>query len=63
MACHNEDVIVVSESLDSLFDVFKEDDTDGVAKEISLVDQLVALQASFKLRVIETYLHVNVCYS
>ncbi|XP_013083805.2 HEAT repeat-containing protein 3-like [Biomphalaria glabrata] len=53
VACHNEDVIVVSESLDSLFDVFKEDDTDGVAKEISLVDQLVALQASFKLRIKE----------
>ncbi|KAH9508055.1 hypothetical protein Btru_052724 [Bulinus truncatus] len=48
VACHNDDVVVVSEALDSLFDVFKEDNTDDVAKEICLVQQLVTLQSPFK---------------
>lgn len=51
VACHNEDVVVVAEALDSLFDVFKEDSTDFIAKEIGLVDKLRALQPSFKTRV------------
>ncbi|CAL1544097.1 unnamed protein product [Lymnaea stagnalis] len=51
VACNNEDVVVVAEALDSLFDVFKEDATDFIAKEIGLVDKLRALQPSFKTRV------------
>ena len=51
VASNNSDVVIVSEALDSLFDVFKEDYTDPVAKDIALVDKLKALQSSFKVKV------------
>ncbi|XP_005110564.1 HEAT repeat-containing protein 3 [Aplysia californica] len=51
VACNNEDVVVMAEALDSLFDVFKEDHTDAVVREIGLVDKLRSLQSSFKSKV------------
>ncbi|GFO27035.1 heat repeat-containing protein 3-like [Plakobranchus ocellatus] len=48
VATKNPDVVIVSEALDSLFDVFKEDHTDPIAKHIGLVDKLRSLQPSFK---------------
>ena len=51
VACKNENVVVVSEALDCIFDVFKEDHTDGLVQEIGLVDKLKSLEPTFKNKV------------
>ncbi|GFO41104.1 heat repeat-containing protein [Plakobranchus ocellatus] len=51
VATKNPDVVIVSEALNSLFDVFKEDHTDPIAKHIGSVDKLRSLQPSFKAMV------------
>ncbi|XP_059158780.1 HEAT repeat-containing protein 3-like [Physella acuta] len=51
VASNNADIVVVSEALDSLFDVFKEDNTNQIAKDIGLVDKLRSMQPSFRTKV------------
>lgn len=51
VAFYADDLVVTAEALDSLFDVFKEDNTDQIVKEIGLVEKLVALQPSFRSKV------------
>jgi len=51
VACKNENVVVVSEALDCIFDVFKEDHTDGLVQEIGLVDKLKSLEPTFKNKI------------
>ncbi|KAK3754074.1 hypothetical protein RRG08_024151 [Elysia crispata] len=48
----NLDLVIVAEALDSLFDVFKEDHTDSVAKDIGLVEKLKSLQPLFKAKIV-----------
>merc|ERR1711971_45204 len=51
VACNNSDVVVISEALDSIFDVFKEDNTDPVVREIGLVNKLKSLQPTFRSKI------------
>ena len=51
MACNNGNLVVISEALDSIFDMFKEDHTDVVVREIGLVEKLKSVQSSFKTKV------------
>lgn len=51
IACLEEYLWIVSESMDALFDVFKEDHADFVAVDIQLVERLRNLVPAFKRRV------------
>ncbi len=50
-SCRETNLWIAAEALDALFDVFKEDHTDGVAVEIQLVKSLKALAPGFKQKV------------
>lgn len=47
-AAGDPELWVIAESLDCIFDVFGEDDTDKVAHDIGLVDKLRGLAPSLK---------------
>lgn len=49
--CQEPDLWITAEAMDALFDVFKEDHTDGVAVEVQLVERLRTLAPGFKHRV------------
>lgn len=51
VACNNGNLVVISEALDSIFDMFKEDHTDVVVREIGLVEKLKSVQSSFKTKI------------
>jgi len=49
--CNNGNLAVISESLDSIFDMFKEDNTDIVAREMGLLEKLKSVELSFKSKI------------
>jgi len=51
IACVEQNLWLVAEALDAIFEVFKEDYTDGVAVAIKLVERLRAMAPGFKHRV------------
>lgn len=51
---------VVGEALDSMFDVFAEDHTDSVLKEIGLVSKLKALAPTLKTKVRRADIYVPI---
>ncbi|CAG5120749.1 unnamed protein product [Candidula unifasciata] len=63
VAFYADDLVVTAEALDSLFDVFKEDHTDEVVREIGLVEKLVALQPSFRTKVSHQRKHLGENYA
>ncbi|BFZ13382.1 hypothetical protein BsWGS_16421 [Bradybaena similaris] len=63
VAFYADDLVVTAEALDSLFDVFKEDNTDQIVKEIGLVEKLVALQPSFRSKVSHQRKHLGENYA
>lgn len=53
IVCGDKDLWVVSEALDSLFDVFGEDHLDSIDHDISLTDRLSKFVPEMKSRVSE----------
>jgi len=51
IACIEQNLWVVAEALDAIFEVFKEDYTDGVAVTVKLVERLKTMAPGFKHRV------------
>ncbi|KAL4234956.1 ribosomal large subunit biogenesis [Mactra antiquata] len=51
VVCQDTDLWIIAEALDSIFDVFAEDHTDPVLKEIELVDKLKTVSSALKAKV------------
>lgn len=56
IATSQDDIWLLSEALDSLMDIFGEDETDDVAYTIGLVSRLKSLHSLFKHKVINSIL-------
>ena len=50
-ATHSTNIVVVAEALDALFDVFSDDATDPVARNLQLIERLQAILPQLKAKV------------
>ena len=60
---NDDDLWVVAEALDAIFDVFAGDETDPVVKEINLVTRLRAVVPNLKVKVCCLLMMIFLCLS